>query len=131
MPVPDAPFHAHIYYAASSREAAAALRDELLRAMKQSEVPGLLYVGELRDLNLGPHPSPQFEAHFHASALEQLAPVWKASAMTVLVHPVTLDDLADHTCLAHWYGEPLTLDLSVLDPRGVNQGLARFGKTDF
>jgi len=28
-------------------------------------------------------------------------------------------------------GQPVELDLTVLDPPGVNQGIARFGKTDF
>jgi len=41
------------------------------------------------------------------------------------------DDLADHTSLGTWIGEPLALDLSVLDPPGTNQGKARFGKSDF
>lgn len=45
--------------------------------------------------------------------------------------PLTDDDLADHTTLAWWIGEPLELDTSVLDPPGVNQGVARFGKSDF
>ena len=41
------------------------------------------------------------------------------------------DDVADHTRLAQWIGEPIKLDVSVLDPPGVNQGVARFGKSDF
>ena len=41
------------------------------------------------------------------------------------------DDLADHTALAHWIGEPVELDVTVLDPPGTNQGVARFGKSDF
>jgi DOPA 4,5-dioxygenase len=44
---------------------------------------------------------------------------------------LTLDDLADHTSLARWIGTPLELDLTVLDPPGVNQGFARFARTDF
>jgi hypothetical protein len=32
--------------------------------------------------------------------------------------------------LAEWIGDPIPLDLTTLDPPGVNQGLARFGKTD-
>ena len=28
-------------------------------------------------------------------------------------------------------GTPIDLDLTVLDPPGINQGFARFGKTDF
>jgi DOPA 4,5-dioxygenase len=46
-------------------------------------------------------------------------------------HPLTDDDVADHTKLAHWIGEPIALDLSVLDPPGINQGIPRFGASDF
>jgi len=53
------------------------------------------------------------------------------SGVTALVHPLTDDDLADHTTLGVWIGEPLPLKLSVLDPPGMNQGIARFGKSDF
>jgi DOPA 4,5-dioxygenase len=28
-------------------------------------------------------------------------------------------------------GAPIELDLSCMDPPGINQGFARFGKTDF
>ena len=55
----------------------------------------------------------------------------EASGLRALVHPLTDDDLADHTTLAHWIGEPVALDASVLDPPGVNQGVPRFGKSDF
>ena len=55
----------------------------------------------------------------------------EASGLRALVHPLTGDDVADHTSLAHWIGEPIDLDVSVLDPPGVNQGVARFGKSDF
>jgi hypothetical protein len=34
-------------------------------------------------------------------------------------------------CSGVWIGTPIDLDLSVLDPPGFNQGIARFGKTDF
>jgi len=54
-----------------------------------------------------------------------------ASGLRALVHPLTDDDLADHTALAHWIGEPVELDVTVLDPPGQNQGVARFGRTDF
>jgi DOPA 4,5-dioxygenase len=55
----------------------------------------------------------------------------RSTGLGALVHPLTEDDLADHTSLATWIGEPLVLDLSVLDPPGLNQGVARFGKSDF
>ena len=118
-------WHAHIYYDAGRREAAAALR-ERFRGMDE-----VLFTGELRDHKVGPHPIPQFEIHFAESALTSLRPILEASGLRVLVHPLTLDDLADHTSLGEWIGEPVELDVSVLDPPGVNQGIARFGKTDF
>jgi DOPA 4,5-dioxygenase len=68
--------------------------------------------------------------HFYEDALPEVLPLIKASGLTALVHPLTDDDLADHTSLAQWIGEPLVLDESVLDPPGLNQGVARFGKSD-
>ncbi len=121
----DAPFHAHIYYEAEERAAAAALRDALTR----SEHVG--FVGRLADRPVGPHPIPQFEIHFLEAALPVLLPIIAASGLRALVHPLTDDDLADHTILGRWLGAPLELDLSVLDPPGENQGVARFGKADF
>jgi DOPA 4,5-dioxygenase len=56
----------------------------------------------------------------------------RASGLLALVHPLTDDDLADHTSLGEWIGgEPMELDLTTLDPPGANQGIPRFGKTDF
>jgi DOPA 4,5-dioxygenase len=99
--------------------------------MGRAGFASLLYVGELRDRNVGPHPKPQFEIHFLEDALIAVLPLIEASGLTALVHPLTDDDLADHTSLARWIGEPLPLDVSVLDPPGMNQGVARFGKSDF
>ena len=91
----------------------------------------LNFVGEMRDRPVGPHPKPQFEIHFRKDSLEAVLTLITESGLTALVHPLTDDDLADHTTLAHWIGEPISLDLSVLDPPGLNQGVARFGKSDF
>ena len=87
-------------------------------------------MGEMRDRSVGPHPKAQFEVHFREDALAKILPLIEASGLTALVHPLTDDDLADHTSLARWIGNPLPLDQSVLDPPGMNQGIARFGKSD-
>jgi len=121
----QAPFHAHIYYPMADRARAEALRETLRSA------PGVVFVGSLRDAPVGPHLIPQFEIHFPEAALPEVLPRIEASGLTALVHPLTDDDLADHTTLGRWIGTPLELDLSVLDPPGVNQGVPRFGKTDF
>jgi aromatic ring-cleaving dioxygenase len=125
----DAPFHAHVYYTPETREAAVALHSRLLSAMTIAR-SGVIFVGQMRDYKVGPHPDPQFEVHFLEADLNKIVPVLKSSGLTVLVHPLTRDDLADHTTLADWIGDPIPLDLTTLDPPGVNQGLARFGKTD-
>lgn len=127
----DAPYHAHIYYSAEERPAAARLRDKLRAARPDDPLSHLLFVGELRDQKAGPHITSQFEIHFEERLLPEVEAELARSGLRVLLHPLTLDDLGDHTYLGRWIGEPVELDLTVLDPPGVNQGIARFGKTDF
>ena len=121
-----APFHAHVYYSDDDRPAAEALRDRFLNTPSQ-----VLFVGRMMDSGVGPHPIAQYEVHFLEDARPDVVAAIEASGLRALVHPLTGDDLADHTSLAHWIGEPLELDVSVLDPPGHNQGVARFGRTDF
>jgi aromatic ring-cleaving dioxygenase len=122
---PDAPFHAHIYYSAEERPNAEGLRQAF------GSAPEILFVGSMTDQPVGPHPIPQFEVHFIERSLPKVIAAIEASGLRALVHPLTDDDLADHTRLARWIGEPLALDTSVLDPPGVNQGVARFCMSDF
>jgi DOPA 4,5-dioxygenase len=119
------PYHAHIYFEPGERAAAQNLHQAMSQATR------ILFVGELRDQPVGPHPKAQFEVHFREDALPSVLQRIRQSGLTALVHPLTDDDLADHTSLGQWIGEPLPLDLSVLDPPGMNQGVARFGKSDF
>ena len=121
----SAPYHAHIYYSEGDRLAASALRDEFAARTD------ILFVGAMTDRGVGPHPIPQYEVHFRESSLDNVVAVIEASGLRALVHPLTDDDLADHTTLGRWIGEPLELDITVLDPPGVNQGVPRFGKSDF
>ncbi len=130
MSEPTAHYHAHVYYASDSRAAAAALRRRLEQVRTAGAHGQPLFVGELRDRPVGPHPQAQFEVHFTKAFLPAVLPLLEASGLTTLVHPLTDDDLADHTRLAQWLGPPIALDLSVLDPPGINQGLARFGRID-
>jgi DOPA 4,5-dioxygenase len=125
------PYHAHIYFGPRERTAADRLRQRLSEEKGVGEFASVVFVGELRDQPVGPHPTGQFQIHFLEDALPQVRGLLEATGLTVLVHPLTDDDLADHTSLGQWLGEPLPLDLSVLDPPGMNQGVARFGKSDF
>ena len=120
-----APYHAHIYYSDQERPAAEALQADFGRR------PEILFVGRMTDRGVGPHPVPQFEVHFLEDSRSAVIAAIEASGLRGLVHPLTNDDLADHTSLAHWLGEPLELDVTTLDPPGQNKGIPRFGKTDF
>jgi len=121
----EAPWHAHVYAGAGERDAAEALQRTLAGA------DAVLFVGRLTEGRAGPHPIPQFEIHFLERDLPRIHPLLEASGLRILLHPLTHDDLADHTTLGQWIGEPLDLDLTTLDPPGLNQGLARFGRADF
>jgi|SRR5678815_389412 DOPA 4,5-dioxygenase len=120
-----APYHAHIYYSPDERARAERLRDDFLTNAE------ILFVGQLTDRAVGPHPLPQYEVHFLERSRSDVIDAIAESGLRALVHPLTDDDVADHTTLAHWIGEPLALDTRVLDPPGHNQGIPRFGKSDF
>ena len=122
-----APYHAHIYFEPEQREVAESLRDEFMGMIGTQ----LLFVRSMTTGKAGPHPIPQFELHFLRGSLDVVEKTIRASGLRALVHPLTDDDLADHTSRAKWIGEPIELDLTTLDPPGLNQGVARFGKTDF
>ena len=121
----DAPYHAHVYFTDEQRHDA-----ERLKGRFETQ-PFILFVGRMTEGKTGPHPIPQYEVHFRRSALADVQAMIRASGLRALVHPLTNDDLADHTSLGEWFGEPLDLDLTTLDPPGINQGVHRFGKTDF
>jgi len=128
---PAAPWHAHVYYAPGQRAAAAALRDSFLRLTGAVDDPLILFVGRMMDEGVGPHPIPQFELHFRERAVPAIVALLEESGLRALVHPLTDDDLADHTSNARWIGDPVALDVTTLDPPGTNQGIPRFGLTDF
>ena len=92
-----APYHAHIYYDLDDRGTAERLHQEFSKSKGLGDLANLLLVGEMRDENVGPHPKPQFELHFLEDALPGVLPPIKASGLTAVVHPLTDDDLADHT----------------------------------
>jgi aromatic ring-cleaving dioxygenase len=124
-----APYHAHIYFTEATQPAARALQQHLRARLNSDREAGLLVVEELDEVAVGPHPLPQFEVHCYERYLTTLLPLLEASPLISVVHPVTDDDLADHTVLARWIHGSVELDLTVLDPPGQNKALARFGKS--
>jgi aromatic ring-cleaving dioxygenase len=125
------PWHAHVYYDQESWDTAQLLHQQFCEMMATGSLAGLVMVGQMYDRGVGPHPKPQFELQFHESAVRRITGILKLTGLTSLIHPLTDDDLADHTTLAQWIGQPLPLDETVLDPPGHNQGIARFGKVEY
>lgn len=130
MADPDVPWHAHIYFTEADRDAAASLR-ELFLVLAGGADPVILFVGRMMEAGVGPHPLPQYEVHFRTRSLDVVVAAIEATGLKALVHPLTDDDLADHTSNARWIGEAIALDITTLDPPGRNQGIPRFGITDF
>jgi len=110
-------YHAHVYYdPASARDAAARLREGIAAAFPS------VRLGRWHDSPVGPHPVAMYQVAFAVADFPRLVPwlMLNRGELTILVHPNTDDEYADHARHALWLGEMLTLRLDVLkrkDPR--------------
>ncbi len=102
-------YHAHVYYDAASRDAAARLRDALARDFS-------VELGRWRDEPVGPHPQSMYQVKFAPAEFARIVPwlMLNRGTLTILVHPETGDDYRDHAMHALWLGEKLNLRLEVL-----------------
>ena len=102
-------YHAHVYYDPSDRAPA-----ERLRAAIEERFD--VQLGRWHDRPIGPHPQASYQVAFEPALFESLVP-WLAlnrDGLTIFLHPLTGDDLADHRDYAMWLGPSDRLDLSVL-----------------
>jgi aromatic ring-cleaving dioxygenase len=102
-------YHAHIYYDAQSRSAAAAVREQIQGAFT-------VEMGRWRDEPVGPHPQAMYQIAFGADQFPRLVPwlMLNREGLTVLVHPNTGDAYRDHAEHALWLGAKLALRLDIL-----------------
>ena len=101
-------YHAHVYFNEFSVEQAKALCEE---AGKRFNVT----VGRMHHKAIGPHPSWSCQLAFDRSNHTDLL-TWLAlnrDGLTILIHPLTGNDLLDHTNYASWMGKPQALNLNV------------------
>lgn len=114
MPRPAADisdWHAHVYYDASSKPRAEALRRALEAAFPEAEY------GRWHDRPVGPHPAWSYQVAFPAALFARIVP-WlclNRDGLTVFVHPNSGDALADHRDHALWMGAMPALDLGIFD----------------
>jgi DOPA 4,5-dioxygenase len=105
-------WHAHVYFdPAATREAAALLREWVSARFE-------VVMGRWHDVKVGPHPQAMYQIAFANAVFPELVAFLSLNRMglTVLVHPNTEDEVADHLTHALWMGAVLPLDASVLRP---------------
>lgn len=103
-------FHIHLYFNANTIEVA----KSLVQKMRKNKVPMVL--GHFNEREVGPHTRWSVQI---LTTKEDFGEVLSFIALnreglTVFSHPVTGDDLRDHTDYAIWMGEIVELDLEGL-----------------
>ena len=104
-------WHAHVYFDASSRDAAWALRQTIA-----TELADRIEIGRFHEKPVGPHPMWSYQLAFPADRFAEVGG-WLAlnhGALDVFVHPNTGDELRDHRDCALWLGASHTLNLAAL-----------------
>jgi aromatic ring-cleaving dioxygenase len=103
-------YHAHVYYdPAMTRERADRLRQRVAAAFPQARL------GRWHDELVGPHPQSMYQIAFPSGMLQRFVPwlMLNRDGLTVLLHPETGDNYADHSAHAAWFGAVLPLRLDV------------------
>lgn len=98
-------YHAHIYFELEQQALASRIH-ELIRTSRSDITAIFPLVNRL----VGPHTKPMFEVHFNDNRhgfIEWLDA--HREGLSVLIHPVTPDELADHTLHAKWLGDVLPI----------------------
>jgi len=111
-------YHAHVYYNADTKPAAAKLRDALIAKFKVEP-------GAFSDEPRGPHPISQFNVIFETPEFEKIVPwlMLNREGLDVLVHPLTDSSYNDHTAYAMWLGAPVALKTDILRHAPVGDAL--------
>ena len=100
-------YHAHVYFDQGTLETARTLCADAGKNFGVS-------VGRVHEKLVGPHPRWSCQLAFEANQFEELI-AWldqNRKGLSILVHGLTGDDLADHTDHASWLGESVELNLS-------------------
>ena len=103
-------YHAHIYYdPRTTRDRAGRLRERVAAAFPQAKL------GRWHDELVGPHPQSMYQIAFPSGMLQNFVPwlMLNRDGLTVLLHPETGDNYADHSAHAAWFGAMLPLRLDV------------------
>jgi DOPA 4,5-dioxygenase len=104
-------WHAHVYFDATSRDAAWTLREVI--ATRFSDIAQL---GRFHERPVGPHPLWSYQLEFDSAHFRAIVE-WLTlnhGALDVFLHPNTGDSLRDHRDGAMWIGRSHELNLAAL-----------------
>ena len=102
-------FHAHVYFDIATREGAARVREGLGANFD-------VQLGRWHDKLVGPHPKSMYQVAFSPEQFAKVVPwlMLNREGLDILVHPLTGNDVADHTDHALWLGNKLDLNINFL-----------------
>ena len=102
-------YHAHVYYDANSRDAAAGLRAAVEDRFEAR-------MGRWHDNPIGPHPMGSYQIAFAPALFAEIVPglALNRRGLTLFPPPETGDGVPDHSDRAIWRGAQQEIDLSVL-----------------
>jgi len=105
-------YHIHIYFPEGDGDAMA--EAERVRQYVIAEFDGIL--GMTREVPGGPHFVPMLQVNFSASRFADVVPwmMLNRGDLSILVHPVTGDDVADHGDNALWLGDAVPINFDAL-----------------
>jgi DOPA 4,5-dioxygenase len=101
-------YHAHVYFNAETLDQARALCEEATQRFG-------LKMGRVHERPVGPHPDWSCQLAFEHDQLADVM-LWLAlnrKGLVVFLHPLTGDDLADHTEHAIWMGAVRELNVAM------------------
>lgn len=109
-------YHVHVYFTSDQRKHAEHVHYLAAELTLSYDDPQPVRVGRMHDAPIGPHPKGQFQIQTSDRALHLIIEMLMLNReqLDVLVHPVTEDELADHTERAMWLGNKLQLNLDKL-----------------
>lgn len=101
-------WHVHVYFDNSTQSTALEIYNRLSTEF-------CLDIGRMHERPIGPHTKPQFRVLLPIEDFDIVIP-WMAlnrQGLSVLVHPNTGDELADHRDYPIWMGEQIPLKLDI------------------
>ncbi|KAG0006615.1 hypothetical protein BGZ65_006049 [Modicella reniformis] len=114
-------FHFHLYWFQNnlaSHASAVKLRDRILELVEQGFFQVVPLKNGINTSPRGPHPIGSYEVW---CAREDFARCYSWFVLnrgphSILIHPLTREEIADHSTRATWLGTPVPLDYSKLTP---------------